>query len=166
MTEIWKDIVGYDGLYQVSNLGRVRSLISEKILKASDNGTGYFTVGLHKDGKSKMRTVHRLVAEAFVSNPNNLPQVNHIDGCKSNNQVDNLEFCDNSHNMKHAYSLGLIERPYGRKQRSKRILCVELNRCFIDSIEASKELNINSAHIRDCCRGERKHCGGYTWRYA
>ena len=106
------------------------------------------------------------MAEAFISNPNNLPQVNHIDGCKSNNQVDNLEFCDNSHNMKHAYSLGLIERPYGRKQRSKRILCVELDRCFIDSIEASKELNINSSHIRDCCRGERKHCGGYTWRYA
>lgn len=166
MTEIWKDVIGYEGLYQVSNLGRVKSLIANKLLRPSDNGNGYLVVGLSKNCDRRQHTVHRLVAKSFLPNKYGLPQVNHIDGDKSNNCIENLEWCNNSHNMKHAYRLGLVERPYGRKQRSKPIVCIELNLHFVDSIEAGKELDLNSGHIRDCCRGERNTCGGYHWRYA
>lgn len=173
--EIWKDIDGYEGFYQVSNLGKVRSLdryarngrfFEGKTLSSCDNGCGYLVVNLQVDGKNKMHTVHRLVAKAFIPNEHNLPQVNHKDGDKSNNNIDNLEWCNNSMNMKHAYKIGLVERPFGRKQRSKEIICVETGVHYIDSIEAGKAIKRNSSSIRECCRGERKTCGGYHWRYA
>ena len=114
--EIWKDIEGYEGLYQVSNLGRVKSIYGwcgnrfvkrTKILKLKINNKGYTKVYLYKNKKSKMFFVHRLVAMAFVPNPNNLPQVNHKDGNKLNNSIGNLEWCTCSENIKHAYKTGL-----------------------------------------------------------
>lgn len=112
--EVWKDIQGYEGLYQVSNLGRVRSLeritkrfngfkICEykdgnKILKLSKNNKGYLTIGLCKDGKEKKCKVHRLVAQAFIPNLYGLPQINHKDENKENNIVSNLEWCNNKYN--------------------------------------------------------------------
>lgn len=107
--EEWKDIKGYEGLYQVSNLGRVRSLsryvkhrtiyiLKGKLLKQRTRGKGYLAVTLCKNSKLKHYYVHRLVAEAFIPNPNNLPQVNHKDENKSNNCVDNLEWCDDKYN--------------------------------------------------------------------
>lgn len=100
--EIWKDIQGYDGLYQVSNIGRVKSLNysrtgKEKILKPC-KANGYLQVYLYKEGKSKMYKIHRLVAMAFIPNPDNLPCVNHIDEDKSNNCEDNLEWCTVAYN--------------------------------------------------------------------
>ena len=102
MIEIWKDIEGYENLYQVSNLGRVKSLNynhtgKEKIMKAKKD-KGYLRVQLYKDGKPKFYSVHRLVATSFLPNPNNLSQVNHIDEDKSNNIVDNLEWCSAKYN--------------------------------------------------------------------
>lgn len=101
--EIWKDIDGYEGLYQVSNLGRVKSLNynhtnQEKILRQIKTKGGYVIINLCKNGKSKNFLVHRLVANAFLENLNNLPQVNHIDENKENNVVSNLEFCDAKYN--------------------------------------------------------------------
>lgn len=116
MTEIWKDIKGYEGLYQVSNLGRVKSLDivdrlgrkhKSNIKYQNDNGNGYLIVNLKHNGKQKNHLVHRLVAEAFIENPENKKEVNHIDGDKLNNRVDNLEWVSRSENLKHAFKLGL-----------------------------------------------------------
>lgn len=122
MQEIWKDINGYEGLYQISNLGNVKSIQyfnhannkiypRNKLLKPLINEKGYFRVDLFKLGKTKRCRIHRLVAEAFIPNLNNFPEVNHIDGNKSNNRVDNLEWCTHKHNMKEAYRLGLVTLP-------------------------------------------------------
>lgn len=103
--EIWKDIVGYEGLYQVSSLGRIKSLNwkRETILKEAINQWGHKRICLSKNNKRMNFFVHRLVAEAFVSNPKRLPCINHIDGEPTNNHVLNLEWCDQKHNVNHAY---------------------------------------------------------------
>ena len=110
--EKWKDVIGFEGLYQVSSLGRLKSLNRKvwnpgmncyrtqysRILSLVTDKGGYLRVTLSKDGKVKQYLVHRIVAEAFLPNPNNLPQINHIDECKTNNSVDNLEWCNNEYN--------------------------------------------------------------------
>lgn len=114
--ERWKPVKDYEGFYEVSNHGQVRSLSKQdrlgrskegKIKAQCNNGTGYMVVNLKVDGKQKMKTVHRLVAETFIPNPLDLPEVNHIDGNKQNNCVENLEWCTHSENTKHAFDLGL-----------------------------------------------------------
>lgn len=114
--ETWKPIKDYEGLYEISDCGRVKSLDRwdslnrlkiGKILNCCDNGSGYMIVNLKAFGKQNIKTIHRLVAEAFIPNPNNLPCVNHKDGNKQNNNVDNLEWCTHSENMKHAFRTGL-----------------------------------------------------------
>ena len=102
--EHWKDIEGYEGLYQVSDLGRVKALNynktgMERVLSAGKDTGGYMYVILHKNGKGKMCSVHRLVAQAFIPNPNGLPEINHKDECKTNNIVSNLEWCTAKYNM-------------------------------------------------------------------
>ena len=101
MDEVFRPIEGYERLYEVSNMGRVRSLKygKKKILKPVMTKFGYLRVGLHKEGKQKLFFVHRLVTQAFIPNPEGLPQINHIDEDKTNNVVDNLEWCDHRYNM-------------------------------------------------------------------
>lgn len=114
--EIWRDIEGFDGMYQVSNLGRVKSLyrttkeITEegRILKASIGKRGYWYVALFKDGKNHTKTVHRLMANAFMPNPDNLPNINHISGIRSDNRLENFEWCTQKQNMHHAFRTGLV----------------------------------------------------------
>lgn len=116
MKEIWKDIKGYEGLYKISNLGKIKSLsrprnkyqfIEEHILKTRLTHRGYELVSLSKDGKLKSFYVHRLVAQTFIENPEKKSCVNHINGIKIDNQVNNLEWCSYSENMNHAYGTGL-----------------------------------------------------------
>ena len=120
LNEIWKPVVGFEELYEVSNLGRVKALkrkkncnrgwgwIKEHIMKNSTNGGEYYKVPLtNKEHIRKYYLVHRLVAKAFLSNPDNLPEVNHLDGNKLNNCVNNLEWCTRKDNIKHAYKMGL-----------------------------------------------------------
>lgn len=132
--EIWKEIKGYENLYQVSNLGRVKSLkrivnhsrwgtqtIHEKILKTTIDKDGYVQVGLHKNNKQSTKTVHRLVAIAFCKNIENKPQVNHINGIKTDNRCENLEWNTISENGKHAYRTGLREGFKGEKNPSSKL---------------------------------------------
>lgn len=117
--EVWKDIAGYEDKYQVSNFGRVRSLQYHNTkgimrigyLKPATDGCGYLRCALSKNNKLTTFKVHRLVAEAFIDNPNNLPQINHKDGNKQNYSVENLEWCTISENQRHAYANGLRTPP-------------------------------------------------------
>lgn len=171
MEEVWKDIYGYEGLYQVSNLGRVKSLAkydrigryrTECIKSQVDNGNGYLVVNLKIDGIQKMSTVHRLVAESFIPNPNNKRCINHIDGNKKNNNVNNLEWVTHSENMIHAVKHGLCNHRNGRK-----VLCVELNKVFYSIKDAERWVGVKGSRISSVCNLKRgcKTCGGYHWRY-
>ena len=165
MNIIWKDIEGYEGLYKISNTGLIVSLHYNKsnkqqILKYGLDKDGYLQVNLSKNGKQKMYKVHRLVGKHFIDNPNNLPQINHKDECKTNNIWTNLEWCDNKYNNN-----------YGTKNdwNKKAIIQFSLDFkyiCRYDSIkEASKKLNKNHSHIVQCCKKQRKTAYGYIWRY-
>lgn len=123
MNEIWRDVVGYEGLYQVSNIGRVKSLPrngtikEERILKPRITKNGYLYVHLRNGSISKYVKVHKMVAVAFIPNPENKPQINHINGIKTDNRVDNLEWNTASENMLHAIKLGLYTMHRDNKGR-------------------------------------------------
>lgn len=175
MQEIWKDIEGYEGLYQVSNLGRTKSLKrkfvkEEKILTYTKNKKGYLQVSLTKNGKTKTERVNRLVAKTFIPNPKNLPQVNHIDGNKLDNSIENLEWCDCKYNINEAWKIGLNKKRFGRENnRSRKVEQYDLNGNFIrtwDTIkQAADKLKINTANIIACCQGKYKKSHGFIWRY-
>ena len=188
MEEIWKWIDGYENMYQVSNIGHVRSVdryvycevspnklqhLFGKALKIRTDKKGYATVGLSKDGKQKVGKIHRLVAQAFIPNPLNLPQVNHIDGNKTNNNVLNLEWCDNSYNQKHAWAHGLqpsYEESNGRGRPAKAVAMLDLNtgevlRTFDTLASVKRETGINQFNVRSVCVGDRHHAGGYGWKF-
>lgn len=173
MKEIWKNIDGYDGKYQVSNLGNVKSY---KNLKKELCKNGYLRVTLYKEGKAKRFLVHRLVANTFLENKSNKPQVNHIDGNKTNNQINNLEWVTSSENNKHAHKIGLNKGSYGMlgkkgqlNKKSKIILQYSLEGVFIKKwygfYEIKRELNINISNIVACCKKRRTKAKGYIWKY-
>lgn len=159
-----------NGLYQVSNLGNVRSLNYNKtkkiqhLKKVVNNKRGYLAVGLSKNGIFKIKTVHRLVAETFISNPNNLPQVNHIDENKLNNSVTNLEWCTNKYNINYGTRKERISEKKGRKiiqlDKDDNIIKVWNGTCH-----ASRELKINEGNIWEACNNKRKTAGKYKWKY-
>ena len=177
MNEIWRDVPGYEGLYQVSNYGGVRSMNYNKKLgnirelkqKLRDNG--YLEVHLSKDSKRKYFLVHRLVAEAFLENPDNKPQVNHIDGDKSNNYVSNLEYTTNGENQKHAYSTRLKNAQGAYEANRKSVRCITTGKEFDSITEAALYYNIKSnSKICNCCKKQQKYAGKYNgqrlvWEY-
>ena len=166
MEEIWKDIDGYNGKYQVSNFGRVKSIIfnKERILKFRISEKGYSIVQLNINGIKKNYRVHRLVAQAFIPNPDNLPQINHKDENKLNNCVDNLEWCTNKYNANYGTH---IER--SSKGKYKRILQCDLNDNPIKEWESAKQVQIELGYERSniCCnlKGKTKYAYGYKWKY-
>ena len=147
-----KDIKNYEGIYGITTEGDVYSYKRKKFLKPADNGTGYLFVILHKDGKVKNHYVHRLVAEAYLPNPENLPQVDHIDGNKMHNFLNNLQWITNRDNV--------------RKGRNKPILQYDLDGNFIrewsSAMDVGKEVRTN---ICKCLKCRYKTAYGYIWKY-
>lgn len=176
--EIWKDIKGFENRYQISNLGNLRNSKTKQILKFRKNSRKYLTITIRKDVKTYCYLVHRLVAEAFIPNPNNYPQINHIDGNKTNNSADNLEWCTASNNQKHAYRTKLhskdIEKMKRMNEKSKQktkkeIIQYDLNRNIINEFESLKDAELKTKikyqRISDCCRGKTKTAGKFIWKY-
>lgn len=178
--EIWKDIKNYKGLYQVSNIGRVKSLdhirqnrdgltcISKgKLLNPGKDNKGYMIVVLSKNGKTKTYRIHRLVAESFIDNPNNYKCVNHKDENKANNNIDNLEWCTYKYNNNYGTKPQKIS-----KGNSKKVNQYDKELNFIKQwgsmAEAEKKLNIKraSVNISACCKNKLKSAYGYVWRYS
>lgn len=173
--EIWKDIKGYEGIYQVSNYGRVKVLDRKvwnakvecvrkgRLFRLNKNSNGYYQISLTKDGKYTVKTIHRLVAEAFLPNHFNLPQVNHIDGNKTNNNVENLEWCTSLENIRHAHKMKLTPNIARKVQKldknTNKILCE-----YKSVHEASIIEKIDETSIRRCCNSVRKSAGGYSWK--
>lgn len=166
--EIWKDVEGYEGLYSVSNYGRVKGHFG-KILKPKYQRQGYLQVHLYKDKKQKTVFIHRLVAIAFIPNPDNLPQINHKDEIKDNNHVDNLEWCDGKYNCNY----GTRNKRMSETLRlgSATIIQLTKNGEFIkewESVKAASEaLKIEKSGIYYCLEGKYKRnlSHGFQWQY-
>jgi len=188
---IFKDILGYEGLYQISNTGEVKSLYTNIIMKQKKNNRGYHQVKLFKDGKSKDYLVHRLVAEAFLENLNeDYNQVNHKDGNKSNNNVTNLEWCNQSQNIRHAFDNGLMKPRYGiipseetkRKMSESRkghkayyhklVAQIDINtgeiiKIYNSTHDAAKAIGCHHTSISEVCRHKKNRTTtcNYKWEY-
>ena len=198
-TEIWKPVIGYEGLYEVSSLGRVRSLdridsnnhpLNGVILKPYISNSGYLLVGLYKQQKRDRKLLHRLVAEAFIPNPENKPEIDHINTIKTDNTVflnedgsvnydkTNLRWTTRKENINNPLTKTKMQinarKPskgkYGKKHhRSKPIIQYDKEGNFIKEWECANDvervLGISNKHIGSVCLGKRKSCGGYIWKY-
>jgi hypothetical protein len=166
--EIWKDIKGYEGLYQVSNEGRVKALsrvvksrwgtpkpLKEKEIREVVDSLGYSRLSLSKDGKVKTHKIHRLVAEAFLVGEGH---INHIDGNKQNNQVSNLEFCTSKQNHNHAFESGLRPSKYYTP-----IVCNETGEMFESKSALARSLGVSAVMVSSYVRGNMKHIKGKTY---
>lgn len=183
--EVWKDIKGYEGYYQVSSEGRIKSLdrivISRnrwgfhnrhykgRLLKFELNKDGYFYCGLCKDSRRIMYIVHRLVAEAFINNPECKSEVNHIDGNKQNSRVNNFEWMTHEENMDDAVKNGLLNNKGKNHPRARIIFQMDKLGNIIKKFnyikEAERELGICSSSICNVCKGKLKIAGGFRWCY-
>ena len=171
MIEIFKDVKGYEGLYQISNVGNVKSLGNdktkkEKILKPAKNHKGYLFVGLCKQGKQKNHYIHRLVAQAFIDNPNNLEQINHKNEIKTDNRVENLEWCTPKQNNNYGtHNQRSAANRINHPKRSKQVLCVETGKVYPSAHQVERELGFAKSNIVNVCNGKLKQAYSYTWRY-
>lgn len=169
MCEEWSEVYSYDILFEVSTRGRVRTKHHGKkgyqkdyvYMQPTDNGKGYMRLNLKQSGKQKTVYVHELVALAFIPNPNGYVEVNHKDENKSNNNVENLEWCEHIYNCNY----GTSKERIGRKN-SVGVLCVETNQVFNSVIDASETMGVGATAISNCLNGRSKSSCGYTWRYA
>ena len=172
--EIWRDIEGYEELYQVSNLGRVRSLNYNRTgkvrnMKLGTYPNGYKMVDLKKDKKRKAHLVHRLVAKAFIPNPNpdQLYEVNHKDEDKTNNAVENLEWCTHMYNQMYG-----TKRERQAKSKGKPVICITTGETYYCAREAMRKTGVHNSNISKCCNGQCKSAGKHpitgeklVWKY-
>lgn len=181
MEEIWKDIEGYEGHYQVSNLGRVKSVAKkvwngysywerkERILATSQHITGYIHVGLSKSDHRKSYKVHRLVAQAFIPNPQNKPYIDHINTIRTDNRVENLRWVDREENANNPLTRKHLSNSHEgiRHPKARPVMQLTLNGEYIKTWECMKyaERELGLKHISCCCRGKRNQCGGFKWQY-
>lgn len=175
MEEIWKDIKDYEGLYQVSNLGRIKSLdriiksgvsnsgyskINGKILKQKLGKDGYLSVQLWKKGKGKWFIAHRLIAIAFIPNPQNKPYIDHINTIRNDNRIENLRWATREENDHNPITLKNRIGKCGIK-----IKCLNTGEVFVSSGEAGRKLGVSAGNIIGCCKGKRKSAKGYKFEY-
>ena len=177
--EIWKDINSFEGIYQISDKGNIRSLDRKIIcsngsvrfqrgsgIKPYINKQGYRTVVLHNNGKHKMCRICRLVAEAFIQNPNNLPQVNHKDENKGNDEKENLEWCTCLYNL--TYNNLHHRRNNKNNKKSKPVAQIKdgkIIKVFHSVREVERVLGFQNGNISQCCNGKTKTSYGYEWSY-
>lgn len=159
MNEIWKQYK--DTNYEVSNLGNVRNIKTKRVLKPCKTPDGYFEVYLHKDGKRKYKLVHRLVAEVFIPNHQNLPQINHRDEDKTNNTVENLEWCTAEYNLNYGTRIKKLSKPVLQLRMDGSLV-----RIWSSTAEVQRQLHYSSGNISMCCNGKYKQAYGYKWCYA
>lgn len=182
--EIWKDIEGFNGDYQVSSWGRVKSCervvmrrdgkpypIRERILQGIKHKKGYIQVGLYKDGKLTIEKVHRLVAIAFLDNPHGYPEVNHRDEDKTNNRVDNLEYCTQKYNSNFGTRNKRISESLINGKTSKRIYQLskdnsEIINVWLSAHEVERQMGWNISNISTCAHGKKHTAYNYKWQYA
>ena len=166
----YKDVVGYEGKYMVSSIGEIISIVRQteakkqgkrilnrKVLAVRINRCGYLYVNLYKNLKRKTLTIHRIVATAFIPNPENKPHINHKDGNKLNNHVENLEWCnakENENHKRNVLNLGV-----------RAVKCIETNEVFNSIANASRSKKIPTSNIIFACQGKYKQAGGYHWVY-
>ena len=160
MEEIWKDIKGFEGIYQVSNLGRVKRVKTGRILKSDMNSKGYLRVGLCKNSIKSNKRVHRLVAETFIPNPDNKSEVNHIDENKTNNSLDNLEWMTTKENINHGTRNERVSIPI----ITTNIKTGESTE-FYGISECARQLGLNAGNITSVLKGRLKQTKGYTFKY-
>lgn len=171
--EIWKDVEGFEGLYQVSNMGRVRSLdrvdlrgrrLKGKVLVDRHNSRGYHMIALCRDGDVEYKSIHRLVAKAFLDNPDNLPEVNHKDENKANNAVSNLEWCTSRYNVMYGTR---NERISKANKRPIYMVSGSGHRYFFESVKkAAKLLGLNRDCVSKCLHGKQEQHHGFTFEWA
>ena len=180
---VWKDIRGYEGLYQVSNLGEIKSLNyartkRSKVMSPGTDRNGYKFIYLWKNKSKERFSVHRLVANAFIPNPNNLPEVNHKNEIKCDNRLTNLEWCTREYNnnygtaRKRAAQTIKGKMANGKNPAAKKVICINTGEIFECIREAGNKYNIEASHITDCCKRRRKSCGKHPltkerlkWKY-
>ena len=164
-TEIWKDIEGYEGHYQVSDKGRIKSVkFGKEIFLKPGQCRGYLHVGLSKNGEYKQYTVHRLVCQAFLPNSNNLPEINHKDEIKTNNNIENLEWCD------HKYNINFGNRTQIQSEKcSKPVLQYTKTGKFVKEwksvMDVERNLGYSEGHISACSNEKRKSAYGFVWKF-
>ena len=164
MKEVWKDIEGYEGLYQISNLGRVKRVTTGRILKGGKDRGGYLIVSLYKNNIESKKLIHRLVAQAFIPNTENKPQVNHIDEDKTNNMVSNLNWMTAKENSNHG-----THNERMSKTKSIPIIVTDIKTGesteFNSGKECARQLGLHDSNITNVLKGRRKQTGGYTFKY-
>ncbi len=167
--EVWKDIIGFEGLYQVSNMGRVKSTSKNRLLYKHNTSNEYLQVHLSVNNKVYYEYVHRLVAMTFCEGRSDeRNQVNHIDGDRKNNLASNLEWCSPAEN--HRTELYISRQKSAKAHKAKRVRQFDLNGNFIAEYfglhEAYRQTKVQRHHISKCCRNQRKTAGNFFWQYA
>lgn len=157
--QVWKQVKGYEGLYEVSNFGNVKSLArfgtKGKIMNARDNGKGYYRIKLTKNNKEKMMMLHRIIAEAFIPNVENKRCVNHINGIKTDNRIENLEWCTHSENRIHAINIGLVN--FESQKKGIKVLNTETKQVYESITEVCRLFKIDRCHLSDKLKGKIKN---------
>lgn len=170
--EEWRPVVGFEGLYECSSLGNVRSVDRKNrkfckgcVLKQRKSTNGYMVVTLWKNNRKKLCTVHRLIIKSFIPNPNNLPECNHKNECKTDNRVENLEWCDHKYNNNYG-----TKNKRQSEKKQKRVLQYSLDGDFIKEwpslISVQNELGYNRGSLSNCCLNKTKTAYDYVWKYA